>query len=1531
MLCISVALFFLNIPVTIANDLIEFKYFFSERFYYGENPLGKEEDPHLTKTKEAIEMAFKVWEKATRSNIVFILADSLEKADIIFEGWSEKGPNVSVKDEIVCIDEYGDLHLFSEVLTETHGFTIFEDCNTVCTHSDFHRAADADSGHRARIFFNLKNKAGKTATWYYIKDKDKVHYTEAERDIIRIAAHEIGHALGFCGHPDENAQDCNEVPECKKNSASIMCKNQVRCYQEGEDGDVSLGGLDDIDSLGVRDLTVFDKGRIVEKFFNDTKVLYGRVKDADGKPIPDTVVATVDEKLTAKTDDKGIYSLWRIQPGTYTEKGQNPETGQTIGEIITITETAPNIIVKDFKFIQDPQNVLTKSQIIPSSGTPDDKYSLEATFAGYANYQPALVKLFVDGSEVHQFSAQTTNDQPIYAFSYYSLTNFGFGTHYYEFKAANNEGNWQQTSSGSFLVKSPSDTQFVLEANPKTVSVGKNNYTTISAWLKDNKGMPLQGETIIFRTSFPGFFTPSNGKAITDSKGEAKISFSPVSSGNAIITAIPPYGPSASTNIACTSPAARLSFIIKPLGDNSFKITSHIEYFSDKRPAVGEAVKWRLRPSTDLAWTKNPDQITDSKGKVNGIFSVDASESIQVSVTVTHIPTGISKTGTFALGGPEGSLIMPWKNLAKPIEKGEWSSNGYFAVTQRKGSGLSIYRVSDWKKVWNEQKDSGNFHSFFFSPDGHKLVMSRLTDKDEITILNVLEGNIEQSWDMIINGEPEAVKKSFGWQGNDIYTIHNDNAIRKWSSSGKLKMTFSHNAEIQELRFNPVNDAQFAAIDKYGELRLWDTSNPSPVKTVKVEPIPTGNLKCLAWSHDGTNLSIGSGIADSGMIYTFDTSNWSKSGFDLQGLGNVNSLDFNNDSSLLAVGHDKGLIIFNTNTDSIEYYNTDSVDHVRWNPDGSILAAGGQIYAFDEFSFNPPSIEISDPQNGSSFTTRSMNITGKISDPQNIRAATVSVNQGKPIELLLTFDGSFNQRIDMTNEKNTVLIQAQDIMKNKSSMEMTIKYLADSIPPILTEPFIDPGIGLKETKFNLSVRTHDGDSGINASKVTANIKSSEGNFIETVQLYDDGHHGDKDPGDGVFGNSWHSSKTYEGLHSIDYYAFDKAGNSGNIANSANFFVYDKPIIKKVHLSVTKPLSTDQVTINADITDKSGIGSADLFYSTTSGSSWNFVPMSSSGTTYKGTIPAQDMGAVYYKIKARDVHGYSNESSAYAYSVHDSTRPIVRIQKPATVETAITSEPFTVISGQAVNAGGFDLKSVICNTGSVNTGTLEEWSFNVPLTIRVNTITIVAEAKNGMLATDSIDITYSPKLATLVFSPAAPHVSTDPISVTIKSSDKGASIHFTTNNKEPTEASPVLISPILVTKETTIKAKSYKNGWTPSATVIGAYSLSKLEMDFKKEKTNTSGKTTELKEKPESYKNLTIQVAAFRDKKFADNMVEQLKKKGYSAYIVSRKSPGKISMYKVRIGSFKNRTEVESTLNRLKKDKIKAIIVVNRIR
>jgi cell division protein FtsN len=106
----------------------------------------------------------------------------------------------------------------------------------------------------------------------------------------------------------------------------------------------------------------------------------------------------------------------------------------------------------------------------------------------------------------------------------------------------------------------------------------------------------------------------------------------------------------------------------------------------------------------------------------------------------------------------------------------------------------------------------------------------------------------------------------------------------------------------------------------------------------------------------------------------------------------------------------------------------------------------------------------------------------------------------------------------------------------------------------------------------------------------------------------------------------------------------------------------------------------------------------------------------------------------------------------------------------------------------------------------------------------------------------------------------------------------------------------------------------------------AVSKAKKTIVSKKTLTAPKAKTAAVRKSAEDNNNFTIQVAALKDLKDADNLVAKFKKKGYPAYRSIGKIPGKGIFYRVRIGYFKNRAQAGSTFNRLKKENIKAIIV-----
>ena len=97
---------------------------------------------------------------------------------------------------------------------------------------------------------------------------------------------------------------------------------------------------------------------------------------------------------------------------------------------------------------------------------------------------------------------------------------------------------------------------------------------------------------------------------------------------------------------------------------------------------------------------------------------------------------------------------------------------------------------------------------------------------------------------------------------------------------------------------------------------------------------------------------------------------------------------------------------------------------------------------------------------------------------------------------------------------------------------------------------------------------------------------------------------------------------------------------------------------------------------------------------------------------------------------------------------------------------------------------------------------------------------------------------------------------------------------------------------------------------------------------KKESTKKKTKQTTVAKKPSvtSGKGYTLQVAAFKNEKDANNLVKKLKGKGYDAYRTLTKIEGKGIWFRVRVGKYRSRTEARATENKLKKSGMKPIVV-----
>jgi len=104
------------------------------------------------------------------------------------------------------------------------------------------------------------------------------------------------------------------------------------------------------------------------------------------------------------------------------------------------------------------------------------------------------------------------------------------------------------------------------------------------------------------------------------------------------------------------------------------------------------------------------------------------------------------------------------------------------------------------------------------------------------------------------------------------------------------------------------------------------------------------------------------------------------------------------------------------------------------------------------------------------------------------------------------------------------------------------------------------------------------------------------------------------------------------------------------------------------------------------------------------------------------------------------------------------------------------------------------------------------------------------------------------------------------------------------------------------------------------------SLQNKKMSTPKTGPEPKERTIDSKKVNQNNEKFTIQIASLKDSGIADRLVERLKKGGYPAYRSIGKVPGKGIWYRVRVGNFNSRSEASPTYNRLKKERIDAIIV-----
>lgn len=113
-------------------------------------------------------------------------------------------------------------------------------------------------------------------------------------------------------------------------------------------------------------------------------------------------------------------------------------------------------------------------------------------------------------------------------------------------------------------------------------------------------------------------------------------------------------------------------------------------------------------------------------------------------------------------------------------------------------------------------------------------------------------------------------------------------------------------------------------------------------------------------------------------------------------------------------------------------------------------------------------------------------------------------------------------------------------------------------------------------------------------------------------------------------------------------------------------------------------------------------------------------------------------------------------------------------------------------------------------------------YTMPLNLAATTTVKAKAFKTGIDPSNTATATYTKVTATPVCSPPSGTVFTGSLNLTLTCATAGATIRYTLNGSEPTASSPAYGGPLALTATTTVKAKAFKSGVSPSATVTAEY-------------------------------------------------------------------------------------------------------------
>jgi len=351
----------------------------------------------------------------------------------------------------------------------------------------------------------------------------------------------------------------------------------------------------------------------------------------------------------------------------------------------------------------------------------------------------------------------------------------------------------------------------------------------------------------------------------------------------------------------------------------------------------------------------------------------------------------------------------------------------------------------------------------------------------------------------------------------------------------------------------------------------------------------TGGLNALAISDDGNYIVAGGGYPST-YVYFFHKS--SSTPLWIHSCPQVWSAAISSDGNYIVTGDHGGTVRLFEKSNSIPiwtYAVSDSIWSVSISKNGKYIGAGseyGNVYFFENTSSTP----LWSYKAGALVRSVKMSDCGDymLVGSEDFKAYFFGASSNMTFWTYET--GGKILSVDISSKGNYSVV---------GSFDSNIYYFYesnDNSPPSITNIMItnDP-LDSGDTQ-TITCDITDNTGILNAS---ADIESPDENKLSTLNLYDDGTHGDINSGDGIFTTTWDSLGYSEGTYYVDIKAIDSSSprNEEIIDNGASFTLQDAnaPLITNILVS-DNPLEYGNIqTISCQANDPSGISSITAYF------------------------------------------------------------------------------------------------------------------------------------------------------------------------------------------------------------------------------------------------------------------------------------------------------------------------------------------------